>query len=520
MRKAPPLGNAERWGRLSSPELVQIRLVAYLHGVTNLLAETIMASLKIHPACSLFPKLSEQDLQTLAEDIKANGLLNPIVTVDNQILDGRNRYDACRIAGVKPRFVKWSGEGSPLAWVVATNLVRRHLTASQRAVVAFDLLPMLEAEAKERQRLSKGRGKKVASKLATSSTTGKASQIAARITKANSAYVEKVKAISQKAPEIVAELKSGRVTVNEAVRLAKQPESKRKKVLAVARKQPGEPLKRIMRRVMVEEAEAPAPSKQQGKAKIEIICGDCIQVMRERITDESISVVTTSPPYNQGVRYRTYNDDREEFDYLNWLQEVFVEIERVLKPDGSFFLNVGHAPKKPWTPMKVAEVAAKMFRLQNQIVWVKSISVDGSSRGHFTPIQGERFLNRSWEYVFHFTKTGKVPLDRLAAGVPYEFEVNTARTGSKSRCGGDVWFIPHRTVQGTEDRADHPATFPPELAERCIRLAGISKNSVVLDPFCGVNGMVAASRLGVKGIGIEMDAKYCEAARRRVATSG
>ena len=479
-----------------------------------------MAALSIHPACSLFPKLSEQDLQALADDIKANGLLNPIVTLDGQILDGRNRYEACGIAGVKPRFVKWSGEGSPLAWVVATNLVRRHLTASQRAVIAFDLLPMLEAEAKARQRQSPGRGKKVANKLATSSTTGKASLIAARITKANSAYVEKVKAISQQAPEIVAEMKSGLVTVNEAVRLAKQPASQRKKVLAAARKQPSEPLKRIMRRVMVEEAQAPAELVRSKKSKIEIICGDCIEVMRKQIADESISIVTTSPPYNQGIRYRSYNDDRETVEYLNWLQEVFAEIERVLKPDGSFFLNIGHAPKHPLTPMKVAEVAGKMFQLQNQIVWVKSITVDGSSRGHFMPIKGNRFLNRSWEFVFHFTKSGKVPLDRLAAGVPYEYELNAARTGSKLRCGGDVWFISHRTVHGAEDRADHPATFPPELAERCIRLAGINKNTVVLDPFCGVNGMIAASRLGVRGIGIEMDASYCEAARKRIAVSG
>ncbi len=475
-----------------------------------------MASLNIHPACSLFPRLPEEELQALADDIKANGLLNPIVTLDGQILDGRNRYEACGIAGVKPHFVNWSGEGSPLAWVVATNLMRRHLTATQRAVIAFDLLPMLEAEAKARQKRSPGRGKKVANELATFSEPGKASLMAARITKSNSAYVEKVKAISQQAPEVVAEMKAGRVTVSDAVRLAKQPASQRKKVLAAARKQPNEPLKRIMRRVMVEDAHAPATPKRQGKAKIEVICGDCVQVMRERIADESISVVTTSPPYNQGIRYRSYEDNLDESDYLAWMSDVFTEIKRVLKPGGSFFMIMGHAPTKQWTPMRVAEVAGKMFQLQNQIVWVKSITIDDSSRGHFTPIQGERFLNRSWEFVFHFTTTGKVPLDRLAVGVPYEYEINTARTGSKMRCGGDVWFVPHQTVQGAEDRADHPATFPPELAVRCIKLAGIDKDTVVLDPFCGVNGMVAASQLGVPGIGIELDAAYCEAARRRI----
>ena len=104
-----------------------------------------------HPACLLFPRLNDDDLKALSDDIRHNGLLIPIVTLDGQILDGRNRFEACQIAGIKPRFVEWEGDGSPLAWVVATNLVRRHLTASQRAVVAFDLLPMLEVEAKERQ---------------------------------------------------------------------------------------------------------------------------------------------------------------------------------------------------------------------------------------------------------------------------------------------------------------------------------------------------------------------------------
>ena len=151
-----------------------------------------------HAACLLFPRLNDADIHVLADDIRQNGLLNPIVTLNGQILDGRNRLDACKIARVNPRFVEWEGGGSPLAWVVATNLVRRHLTASQRAVVAFDLLPMLEAEAKDRQRKSPGRGKKVDNKLATFS--GKASQIAAKIVRTNSAYVEKVKAICKKAP--------------------------------------------------------------------------------------------------------------------------------------------------------------------------------------------------------------------------------------------------------------------------------------------------------------------------------
>lgn len=470
-----------------------------------------------HPACLLFPRLSDDELRTLAEDIRQNGLLNPIVTLDGAILDGRNRLAACRVAGVTPRFVEWGGDGSPLAWVVAVNLVRRHLTACQRAVVAFELLPLLEAEAKDRQRRSPGRGRKVANDLATSS--GKASQTAARITAANSAYVERVKAISKKAPEIVAELKSGRMTMSEAARLARVDGELRGKVLAQAHREPHEQVKRIMRRVLAASApkvEAAPPAKKCG---IEIWCGDCVTLMRERVAAESISVVTTSPPYNQGVAYRSYDDDRDEAEYLAWLAEVFAEIDRVLTPDGSLFLVVGHAARKPWTAMRVAEVAGRRFRLQNQIVWVKAVTVGGESHGHFTPISGNRFLNRVWESVFHFTKTGKVALDRLAVGVPYADARNAGRTGSARRCGGDVWFVPYETVHGGEDRGDHPATFPVEVAERCIRLAGVNSRTKALDPFCGVNGMVAAARLGVAGIGMEIDPAYCEEAKRRLRVS-
>src|SRR5262245_17816598 len=120
-----------------------------------------------HPACLAFPMLPDAELQELADDIKLRGLLNPVVLHQGQVLDGRNRLAACELAGVAPRFTEWSGGGSPVEWVLATNLIRRHLTASQRAVVALDLLPLLESEAKERQRRSRGRGKKVANSFAT-----------------------------------------------------------------------------------------------------------------------------------------------------------------------------------------------------------------------------------------------------------------------------------------------------------------------------------------------------------------
>ena len=130
---------------------------------------------------------------------------------------------------MKPRFVNWDGEGSPVEWVISENLIRRHLTSSQRAVIAHDLLPLLEQGAKERQCLSKGRGKKVAKSSATLS--GKASEVAARIAKTNATYVEAVKSISKAAPELIEKVRIGNLSIPDAKRLSEIPKDKRKELL-------------------------------------------------------------------------------------------------------------------------------------------------------------------------------------------------------------------------------------------------------------------------------------------------
>ena len=75
-----------------------------------------MSELKAHPAADLFPMLSEARLRELADDIKANGLREPIRLFDGLILDGRNRYAVCMLIDVKPGTKTWSG-GDPWAYV-------------------------------------------------------------------------------------------------------------------------------------------------------------------------------------------------------------------------------------------------------------------------------------------------------------------------------------------------------------------------------------------------------------------
>ena len=92
-----------------------------------------------HEIANLLPLMEGNPFREMARDIFANGLMEPIILLDNKILDGRNRYRACRLAKVKPEFVDWQGKGSPIDFVYSTNLMRRNLGESQRAMIAAEL---------------------------------------------------------------------------------------------------------------------------------------------------------------------------------------------------------------------------------------------------------------------------------------------------------------------------------------------------------------------------------------------
>ena len=93
-----------------------------------------MMSIKDHEIASLFPLLSDIELRELAKNIRDMGLLVPIVLYENKILDGRNRYRACEIAGVTPKYIEWGGT-DPWEYIWSQNAERRHLPAGQKAVL-------------------------------------------------------------------------------------------------------------------------------------------------------------------------------------------------------------------------------------------------------------------------------------------------------------------------------------------------------------------------------------------------
>lgn len=196
------------------------------------------AALEFHDAANIFP-MDDEHLDELVADIKEHGQQVPIELLDGKILDGRRRYTACRMAGVEPNTVDVSPD-DPVAHVLSLNLQRRHLTASQRAMVAGKARGMYDAAAKERQAEGQERGRKSQAgalvKQLPPSKREKARDQAGKAVGVSGAYVDRATRVLTKAiPEVAKAVEEGRLSVSSAAELADEDEETQRKVAEEAR---------------------------------------------------------------------------------------------------------------------------------------------------------------------------------------------------------------------------------------------------------------------------------------------
>ena len=183
--------------------------------------------MKNHPIADVWPMMDEAKIQELADDIRKNGQLVPVWIYEGKILDGRNRWAACKIAGIEPKTQEYTGD-EPTAFAVSLNDRRRHMNKGSLAAVAAELEPHFAADAKRRQRDSGGDKKSATARSVKEKVPepirAQAREEAAKSVGVNDRYVSDAKKVKADAPEVFERLKAGTITLQDAKReAAKKP---------------------------------------------------------------------------------------------------------------------------------------------------------------------------------------------------------------------------------------------------------------------------------------------------------
>lgn len=256
--------------------------------------------------------------------------------------------------------------------------------------------------------------------------------------------------------------------------------------------------------------------------------GDCLEVMKN-IEDESVDMVITSPPYaNQ--RKDSYNSVSED-KYINWFRPIAKEIKRILKPSGSFFLNIKPHVVNGQRSCYVFDLILSLvrevgFNYIDELCWVKNPY----------PIKSNKRFKNSFEPIYHFSKTIKIKFNPLACGT--QVKECSYKRAKRKICGspknGSNLNMDHSNILNIELarpsnvinvnnvvnqyslKKEHPATFPEALVDFFIKSFS-DEVDVVLDPFVGSGTtLVASKNLNRKYIGIDLEEKYCEIAKKRL----
>jgi site-specific DNA-methyltransferase (adenine-specific) len=258
---------------------------------------------------------------------------------------------------------------------------------------------------------------------------------------------------------------------------------------------------------------------------------DCVEGLK-LIPENSVDLVFTSPPYADR-RKTTYGGIKTE-EYVEWFKDIAYEIKRVLKPSGSFFINIKSHCDKGERQLYVYELVIALkkeigFRFVDEFTWTKN-GVPGKFKGRF---------KNAFEPIFHFTKDKDITFNPEEVGTPMK-EESMARAARKTTNGSangsgfagmrdnetmlsrkvalpsNHLHIPQKSNQYTA-QSKHPAVFPKELPEFFIK-AFTDQGDIVLDPFMGSGTTaVAAKEHNRNYIGFELVPEYIEICNERLA---
>lgn len=476
---------------------------------------------EIHPFCKLIPEMTAQEYADFRDDIKAHGLNRPIMIWQNRwIVDGRHRDRACTETGVIKRYVSFPGttERELLDYIISENVKRRHLTESQRAIIAAEIANLKNTDFRGNQYV-------LTANLQEAPVTQADSAKALGVSERSVANAVKVK--THGAPELVEAVRSGKVAVSTAATIAAEPVEVQREIVARGKKEILATAKQIKETDKVERQEkrrnelaalaAQFELEPLADDAIRIVCGDARDLL-SHVEPGSVDLVITSPPYNVGISYDNYADALDESAYRDLLGSVFARCQVALKDGGRIAvivpLGVDRNPYKPFAPFMHDILTECGFSSRGWIVWDKNNTGNrmtwGSHRSFTNPVLRDRVE------IILIAQKGEPrvepPDGTLAKDIKGKFSAFLEDPNYFAELTQNLWQIQPETRLSK----DHPAPFPHLIAQRLIHLYAFP-GALILDPFAGSGSvLVAAKASQCRAIGIDQSSTYCTVMRRRL----
>ena len=268
--------------------------------------------------------------------------------------------------------------------------------------------------------------------------------------------------------------------------------------------------------------------------KIDLISGDCFELIKNQ-PDNSIDLVITSPPYSDIVNYGKQISTKKPDDYVDWFIPLIKEIYRVLKPSGSFILNINDKVDNGYRSTYIYDLISRnnketKLKLYDTYIWHKKSGI---------PNGGSKRFRNTTEYIFHFckdVKQMKFYMDRVmiepseASKMRFKYNMTNGqgividgkRIKKKVMVELPSLIRPENvfrfsTASAARDNLiKHPAPYHKELPLYYINLL-TDENDVVLDPFSGIATTgIACQELNRDYIGYELNDDYNEFAKKRL----
>jgi 16S rRNA G966 N2-methylase RsmD len=422
----------------------------------------------VHPAAELFPLLADDELQELAEDIRANGLHELVWLYDDpytgqrMLLDGRNRSRACQLAGIPVRTRLYTGN-DPIAFSLSQNLKRRHLTSGQRDFLALDVEKLYAEEAAKRTggrprigdkppadlpevseaaqsdlvqtqpdlsaRLPQHVAQEVAERKARESR-----ERAAKVTGTSGRGVSQAKRVEKFAPDLAEKVKAGKLAIDRAERIVRDRAAEAKRVAEA------------------QAAAAAAPVQ----ARSDIRHGDFREVLADL---RDVDAIITDPPYPH--------------EYLPLLDDLAAWSDKVLAPDGVLVILFGQ--------MYLPEVYRRLDG-HRPYRWTGCYLTPGAGY-----VSMPRRVQSNWKPLLVY--------------------------------GGGPRFADTLSTEGSDAGAKSLHKWGQDYAAFHTLIERFTKpGQTVVDPFAGSGTtLLAAKALGRHAIGAELDPDHVRTARERVA---